>query len=1034
MVTFYHLFIVTLLSLFFTSTLTYGCETSFKYSTGRECSEKYFSNSYLFVDSYQSYNHYLTPSAIDYSFGKDGGDYYYLASNVSYKLTWTAQNGDQSCDGEQSFATTFDNPTLVIEQPKCSHSLGVVKYSGPNGIQLEDGTAVTFPLYAQAQDESLKLYFDDGKSELCQHNIKFYELSNKYPVFKLNNPTCGGAQGSVELDSVSKYSRADLYQLDGTKLTPSSSSVWSGLQNQDYYFMLESSECGIQKVPFTLVQNIPKFNVSYKTDACPTQVSASIGFVDDSLKSAFTINIDGQQVDPNNIALKSGKSYAIEFIGSVCTFTSTFNTPDILLDVNYTITPKTCLASTVDLVFNDLIKDLVVKDSMDQVISISGKSFEYSGDHFTLESSCYGKKNIIITRGNNAVPIYTLSNAPQFIGDIFSLTVSNYQSFESLKIINHLSQAIGHTNGVFNNLTTYNYVLEYTTSSCATIQSIPINFALDSNDQDFIEEISIISLANCQSKGKGLYTIKSSNLNYQEQTTFEFDNTQITLNTNINWYGFNQQVREFKFTPPSIKRNDFNVDVIVQTKPTCAYSEDGVIVVASSVPITRVVIKGFVHLPTKQSNSTHYIFINIPSGEFVMTISSTNGCKLDKNVLVNTDSSFVFTYTTTSVSDCSVSDGSIQVTDPSLYSELMINGKDLLTTNGELVSLASDLYLVSFTLTDESCFGAADVYIPTSVQATPVANVTKTPYCQQSSTGEVEFIVTGSNSQPMTIDSVTDIHSTIKYTNSHINQLLPGTYKYLIKSNYCSWQVDRVVPSRNIEFTSTLVNSYLAGSCSQRSFVNIISSEYVDIDLVQMYDGQGTKESDSLGASLFSYNGESQSSLNALIYYGEDTCVESIKISGVNVNSLKRPFPELTAVHECSASSNFSSYSIKAVSNPSAMPMRLSFTDPDSNGLWNVPILFNGNSISDPVTGCKLDVSWPSFIVDSCIRHTPNEEEPIEKKKKGVNLGLAIGLPVGLAVGIALIAVAGYIVYRKKKKSAAAKKTFSSKLSNLTKA
>ncbi|KAF2071435.1 hypothetical protein CYY_007243 [Polysphondylium violaceum] len=984
----------------------FGCGLeAFTYSTDRECNEKYFSNAFVFIGAYQQQYQYSFSPVLNYGRFDNKGYYYYLSSNVTYTLTWTLISGaDKSCDGQETF--TFDNPSVTLEQPKCSHSYGKINYNGPlDGILLDDGTTpASFPISSQASSDPVKLYFDQD-TFLCPYNVKFYELSNKYPVYKIQNPVCGDSQGSVSLDT-SKYRVAELYDQQSNKLASTGNGVWSGLKNQTYYFMLESDECGSQKVPFTLEQNIPSFNIEYKQNTCPTEKKAAINV---GQWTAFSAKIDGQLVDPTNIDLKSSQLYTLSLSNSDCTFESSFNTPDVELDVKHIVTyPSNCLDPIkVDLVYNEaIITDLLVKNESD-IIALTGKSFQYRGSSFSLESACYGTKKVFVQQSNGVVPEYSLTKKPQFAGDKLNVAILNAQSFESLKITNGANQVLPSAEGVFSDLTTYNYVLEYTTSACSGVQYLPLNFAMQVQDRHLVEQVDIIEYAGCGIKGKGSYSIKYTPLNIVSQPTiFEFDSSLVPISNTIQWDGSNQVVKSFKFTPPLLKRNDINVSITVVKGPTCAYSEDASIAIKSVVPIGKITIDGFIHLPTKASNSTHYIFINVPSGELVVTISLSSGCKFTKTVVVNPVNKFEFKYTATGVSDCSVSDGSIQVSNPSLYSELMINGKNILA-NGELTGLASDYQLVSFILTDNTCFGVAQVYIPTQVLATPVIKDINVPYCQQSNTGVVEFSLKSNTNQPMTLDSVVDYDSTTVYTNGRIEKLLPGSYKYLFKSGSCSWSAPHQVSSQDFQFSSNLLSSFVAGTCSQRTFTKISNDGIIED--IQFYDASGNKESESLGNGYFTYSDVDQASLGVNIYYGQDTCHKSIKITDyVAKSTLQRAFPEFAVSSNCSESYVYPQYTISA-SNPNNIPIRLGFSDPDSTGKWVVPLLFD-STITDPVTGCS-SVS-KLFVIDACLPDNNGKE-----KDKGINLGLVIGLTVGLTVGCALIAVAGYIVYKKKKRS-----------------
>ncbi|KAF2068443.1 hypothetical protein CYY_010231, partial [Polysphondylium violaceum] len=838
----------------------------FRYELGRSCDMKnYGLIGTLYISSPQRYTFTLSPNA-DYTVDTDGY-YYTLSPNINYTIEWKSYD-NSLCNGK-NYAFT-PNPHFAISQPKCRFSQGTVTFVKPEGLDFLDVSCENAPCNVTfANKASYEYSYEDLEVE-CDFTPAIYELTDSYPNLKVQDSYYYNKTGSIQLIDKSKYTNWILtYDEDDTPIPEStpSSATWVGLQTAYYFLTLESSTCGIQRIPIKIDYTWPNYYIEYGTNAtCPRNASVKINFDDPNIwdSPAVQILIDGHLIT-------KGKSFylgdfqdsqsSLQFNYHSDTFYNPISHPSMIGDIQYTVDPCTRL---VTLYYNEtLYSDIYAMDDDGNQLVITDKTFTIPSiySYPTIESPCFfTSKTIRISQPVR--PIYKIVKPQQFCGDTMDVVVLNYYEFESLEMgdVQHDGQ------GLFKNVIPNNSVLNFKNNGCYEFDTFSIPTLAYTFDQ--VEEIiEIISYPSCNNNGNVSYTVKDVKNNIlSEIRYFAFTPSQsLALSTQFSENC--SQSFSTQWLAPAVRKyvNTFPGTISVIKNTTCKYSNDAQIEFETNfLSVTSIVINGVIYEPSFSDAVVR--FNGIPYGTYQITISSSDCVDYYETISIGTDNDWEFPAIVSPVTgDCSIPNGGISF-DSSILAPIDALQSSLIANN-----LPSGYQTISFQLKNGTCSGSVNIFVPTASDSYATSKIYSQPSCSENHDGYVKFSVNDKNGNEF---APTGVELNSNSFTGNIFNLGEGSYNFIVKNSSCAWPVSVSMKAIEPEFTfKKIVDTF--EKCEQKTFVSITpSSHNIYVDAIT----SGYSPLLQYSNNVYAYYPQTFSNTRQIFITYNQVCVKALRV------------------------------------------------------------------------------------------------------------------------------------------------------------
>ncbi|KAF2070260.1 hypothetical protein CYY_008420 [Polysphondylium violaceum] len=785
------------------------CSHEFNYQNGLQCAETLEVTMDLWIghSNNDGYSFTITPNT---SWSEiDNQDYiYHLAAGANYTLEWKHAT-DSSCDGAEIFSVP--NPHFVISQPKCRYSRGTVTFDNPDLIPF-DADCQDEPCEVSIQDQDLDLNYHNSNID-CVFKPAFYELSDKYPNLRVQDSYYYKDSGSIQLYDLSKYSSWNLTFGDNPNqnLPESSAGLWIDLKPTTYSLNLQSDECDLQIIPIEIAPSWPSFYLEFGNNIeCPRNSSMKL-IIDDADFFA-----KGCQAYINSYSAGNGQSVyfneyspekiEVKFLWNSEMMLKDMYRPDIMGDIQYSVDSCTGI---VTLHYDEaLYPDVYAYDG--KKLPVTDKKFKLTDNAAYVESPCHFSKVYINIR-SSILPAYEITKPQQFCGDSMDVFVANYYEFEELTLGEDDLEHDGHGN--FKNIPASFHdtiSLNYKANQCYETQSIDIPFR-SYEPLEYEEIIEIVKYPACSLPGIVSYTIRDIKRNVYSQKQIQSFYTSSLVSLSTSFDNNCSQIFTTDWFSPDIQKyhNSFPNDLYSITKnATCKYSNDGSILfkLNPGFKVLNILINNIVYNSTTDLNGVN--FNGLPYGEYEIIIKTDKCSPFYQTISISTTNLWEFPAVVTPVTgDCSVSNGKITY-DTSIFTST--------TPVSNFAALNSGYHQIDFALSNGSCSGSANIYVPTATGTVPNAKILAQPSCEYSDDGVVKVTIVnlGQESSPTSVQLKSFNTSTNTFT------LKGGNYNFMVYNNSCSWPLNVVLKARDVQFK---VNYIMDNNdeCNQKTFVSV---------------------------------------------------------------------------------------------------------------------------------------------------------------------------------------------------------------------
>ncbi|KAF2068422.1 hypothetical protein CYY_010251, partial [Polysphondylium violaceum] len=360
--------------------------------------------------------------------------------------------------------------------------------------------------------------------------------------------------------------------------------------------------------------------------------------------------------------------------------------------------------------------------------------------------------------------------------------------------------------------------VNYQVDQCSPSKVISLPTLTYESDQ--IEEtIEIITYPSCNyAFGNVSYTVRDVVNNISSTSYSSFRASQeFTLDTQLPQCS---QIFYHDWTSPPIQKyyNNFPGTIDVIKKASCKYSSDASIFITAPSPIQNIVVNG---VSIYQTPNQPGLYQGLPYGVYDLVIIQCSYHYV--SVSIGTDNDWEFPAVVTPVTgDCSSSNGKITYENNGIFTSV----NDL----SDFTAVSSGYHLINFILSNGTCGGSAEIYVPTQSNFVVESTVIAQPLCQDSKDGVVKVTIKDTNGLDYLPTSIqVDAFTT---TPNNTFAVKAGNYNMLVKRDSCSWFHKVSVEANEPEFAFKKVFDSIE-YCSQKTFVTITpSSSNVLIDKV----------------------------------------------------------------------------------------------------------------------------------------------------------------------------------------------------------
>eukprot|EP01133_Synstelium_polycarpum_P003483 gene3483-3978_t len=613
------------------------------------------------------------------------GQLYIHASNGTNAVTFTMPNG---CVQTKEY--TFALAQLVVSsQPQCQYSVVDGTFMSPQMFAtytIDGSTSVntaTQPIKMSAGYTQVNAKTPGGK--ICRLATTLVPLSPATPSIKVIHNHCDGSTiGTITVANPQSYTKISLHLDSSNNDISQPSGIFTSLPTSTYTLTLQSAACGTEIVtgsiltiqptidlyatPFPTTCFSGKVNISASIENKPLAVFTVNG-AESQPQSTFLVNPDSS----NTITYKSGNCFVDQL---------QFNTPRTATDVSYSISSKpTCANPTATVTVYSVNQEYLTVSNGDSTSPLTnGNQFtaEYGTNYFINDTCYHGIFNIQFPR---TIPIYTVDMTTPYCTGIWTITVHNYEEFETISLVDlsNESNSYTSTNGVFAHLPPGPYKFVSMERSCTGRPPIT-TLLTPSTFPETIQTSQIVYHAVATAKSLcGSVGVANVTASYKGQVI--------------------QQLDQFQFTPsgpnplPQIPTCPFQLSlnlepddmdfidlptpsITIVTNPTCQESTDGILKIAyQGSPMIQTV---WISLGTFDSPSSKAVDDQYTTGGGQVRIQvQMEGCpiryKTTINVTPKTNFAIGLKKTPQKVNDCMVASGVVEVTNQDTFTTLLLD-------------------------------------------------------------------------------------------------------------------------------------------------------------------------------------------------------------------------------------------------------------------------------------------------------------------------------------------------------------------------
>ncbi|KAF2070261.1 hypothetical protein CYY_008421 [Polysphondylium violaceum] len=790
---------------------------SFRFENDTKCSKSYLGvEGELWISRENTgYTYRVIPNVSLISQDTEG-EYFKLLPGINYTLQ-IEHSVDSNCNSIKSIYVP--DWKFIMDPPKCKYSQGSWTFIPPKkGVDLasieascQDGPCN----YTSIDDEIILSYSDNNMN--CEFSPPIYDISNKYPNLKTQDTLLYRNTGSIQLFDLSQYSLISLENIEPINVpdSPVGSGYWNNLSYGHYTLKLQSLDCGLQYIPIYIDGQWPDYYFEFtKNETCPRNSSVKI-FLDDPLfyESGASVSINGDNIpEGQSTYLNSavnGEMINLGFIHPQYISTFTVYASKLIGDIHYTFDPCTNL---VTLFYNEsLYSDLIAFYDQGDIEIVDKKfTFPPTRREAYLESPCHFYPIKIIT-DQGIKPSYTIAKPQLFCGDTIDVFVGNYYEFTELTM-GYMGDIQHDENGYFRDINPGDFIINYKSSECYKPQTLDIP-TLKYGADEYEEIIEIITYPTCLTSGNVSYTIRDVKNNIFSQTAYYsfFPSEGIEMYTMFD--NFCQQDFRTYWMAPYITKEIQNFPKQFYphiSNATCRYSDDGSMVFPAnpSMSVPTIYIDGKEY--TRQVSIGGDLYTGIPYGSHRVVIPITN-CNVDfvQDIFIGTANDWEFPATITPVTgDCSVQNGKITY-DADLFSQV--------TDPQSLTGLSSGIKPIHFALKDDSCYGTANLYVPSKTTSSAHVMIRSQPSCDSTEDGLIELYISdqvGNKHQPTQVMKGSDVSAFPTFS------LYEGSYDFIVFNNSCSWPVNVRLEAKNPQFEVTQIADNII-NCNQKTLVSV---------------------------------------------------------------------------------------------------------------------------------------------------------------------------------------------------------------------
>ncbi|KAF2075642.1 hypothetical protein CYY_003065 [Polysphondylium violaceum] len=799
--------------------------------------------SLLFQNSISFLNQTWNPLPVALS-THDGDLIVSLKYNTTYTLTYSV-NG-LYCPFSTSIISK-SGPSVVVDQPKCRYSSYSIMSSGfENGttFQIDANSIQQFPVLLNPGKHNLT-YSQPTEESSCLFPIVSSPQSDTIPLYTVMDSACYKSNGTIQLFNATKYSSIKLLDNQQVEVKTSQSGSFNSIVffslKGSYILKLNSKDCGEEIVPIVVGDLIPKIAVNIIKTECQ-KVTLLAEIMDPEFKDPeYEFRLDGELFDSNNqIATTFKPTYSILFSSATCLAETDIGFDYPVMNIDYRIQyPDQCSENVVVLLnlHNVNYTNFKIVNENNQSISMD-KNNSISipiGSIASISADCYNEPFIVPTKSFVDPSYQVMGHQLGYCFEFVNITVYNYLSFKEIYLESVYNKTrIDHTNGLFKFVSRQEYNIIYTYQDCKGKKNIQL---VDNNLPDPKYQVVVSKQPDCvTNQGTAMFSVISP-LTGQKYGPF-IQSFIVADKLNLSFTTGPTCKSHFVWDNHEIFTYDSKVpdDIKITKKPSCKYSNDGVIDIYTNSNISFILLDGKM---IKGSGST---FSNIPYGVHDLIIQyGTNECGTYETKLnvTATNMNFNIDLDTSSVTDCTKKNGKINLKNPLDFSSFTIDSTDVNNTE-------SRYYKLDFVSKDQTCKGSWEFFVGSTPTVEIISSIVQPPSCfnlnyhSDSLLGDGVLKINGYKSNSSVVfGSIKELNTPVQYPypNTMIG-VSPGSKKILMVSGTCSWtkQLDIETHNDNIDYYPidkfNCIDSDERGEIkSSNPFIKINSVEYNGVTL-----------------------------------------------------------------------------------------------------------------------------------------------------------------------------------------------------------
>ncbi|KAK5574571.1 hypothetical protein RB653_009824 [Dictyostelium firmibasis] len=584
-------------------------------------------------------------------------------------------------------------------------------------------------------------------------------------AIKISNPTCGFKNGSISIDLTKGYSNYHLFfENNDQEIQSTSPGVFSNLDRNSYYLLLQSTECGTEKIMLNLNYVFTPMEINYENVPnlySNSTISLSLssgpnGLINNTNVFAYFPNSNTNYFAPlgdwthRSVGLGGSQTYfgyyyANDFSTNPGQPSCYYNDDSIHTfyyypQINFTVEKSNSCLNNVTITFYPLpTQNIIVYDydvdesSLPMTNNVLSVPFNKNLNIYVPESNT----NIYYSTYFTSKPSYTIVESSNGTGcwKTYDITIGNYENYRDLKLQVTNKNGNQHyfypIDGVFVNIPANYFKIYYTTGDCQTPSYIFIDKSNYDTPMDNITiEYTTLKAGNCTSP-----TVFRMSVNTTIGSFTSEDIETFSENYQLNFFLPKSlcDLNAFYQGPKLIDQGTLDYKIVSDLK--CNYT-------GNLIDLNN--LNGYfiaaVFLKNQYLNRVngHY---NLNSGVNNITaqfLGPNGACYGYKTIDLQPNFETPIIQVSP-VTNCTSGDGEIVISNYQNFSSIQyspLGGQYLYTFNGVISNLSSSAYTILYRY-NQTCSSSIVVNVPTLVPNVDITtSILNNPTCYSSALGE----------------------------------------------------------------------------------------------------------------------------------------------------------------------------------------------------------------------------------------------------------------------------------------------------------